>query len=156
MALVYISVFIIVIIAIVVPKRISLIEIYATSFFAYSFGITTDIILNLKYDLYGYGEEGAQIYTTICLILIYFSINILYLNFFPFSLKALHKIMYILLWSVFSIAYEAVIIHTHMFYYNEWKLWYSAAIYPIIFSILIGNLILVKKLLLKFKQNQVR
>ncbi|GKU81861.1 hypothetical protein [Niallia sp. NCCP-28] len=156
MTLVYISIFILVFLSIIVPKRISMIEIYATSFFAYSFGITTDIILNFKYDWYGYGEEGAQIYTTICLILVYFSINILYLNFFPFSLKALHKTLYILLWTLLSIAYEAFIVHTHMFYYNEWKLWYSAILYPIIFSILIGNLILVKKLLLKFKQNQMQ
>ncbi|PKG25601.1 hypothetical protein [Niallia nealsonii] len=155
MLLVFISIFLLAFTAIWVPKRISQIEIYATSFFAYSFGITTDIILNFKYDLYGYGQEGAQIYTTLCIIAVYFSINILYLNFFPLSKNFLYKILYVAIWSLFSILYELFIVHTDMFYYNGWKLWHSAFLYPIIFSILFFNWMAVKKLLFKYIQKQI-
>lgn len=153
--LVFISIFLLVIFAVFLPKRISKIEIYATSFFAYSFGVTIDIVLNFKYDLYGYGSEGAQIYTTFCIIIVYFSINTLYLNYFPISKKLPYKIIYILVWSIFSILYEAFILHTDMFYYNGWKLWYSFLLYPIIFSILFFNWLVVKKLLLKYIQKSV-
>jgi hypothetical protein len=43
-----------------VPKKLTKIENYTTSTFALLFGINVDMILNLKYKLYGYFGPGFQ------------------------------------------------------------------------------------------------
>ncbi|MEH7336449.1 hypothetical protein V7161_27875, partial [Neobacillus drentensis] len=58
--LVYLAFGIFNIVAILIPKKLSKIEIYATSFFAFTYGVTVDMILDLHYNLYGYFEEGFQ------------------------------------------------------------------------------------------------
>lgn len=147
MIFVLISIIILILLAVLVPKRISQIELYATCFFAYSFGITVDIIFDFMYDLYGYISEGPQFTGIIFVMAVYFSINTLYLNYFPFKKSLVSKILYIFAWSIFSICFEVIIVRTKMFYYNGWKWWYSCCLYPIIFTILVLNLLLVRKLL---------
>jgi len=75
--LVYIAFGIFNIAAFLIPKKLSKIEIYATSFFAFTYGVTTDMILDLHYDLYGYFEPGFQwfglfLYFCIFLLLAYY------------------------------------------------------------------------------------
>ncbi|WP_102346660.1 CBO0543 family protein [Bacillus sp. Marseille-P3661] len=149
----FISVSFLLLLAIAVPKRISGIEIYATFFFAYFLGITTDLILDLKYNLYGYYKDGVQITSIIYLISIYFSVSTLFLNHFPYKGILLTKGIYIMAWSVFSIVYESIIVRTNLFYYNGWKLSYSASLYPIIFTILVLNLSFIRKLLMIYIRN---
>lgn len=134
------------IIAFVVPKKISKIEIYATCFFAYSYGLSTDMILDLHYHLYGYIQKGFQWGGFISTLLYFPSISFLFLNFYPFENKMLNKVYYIFGWSVFSIIFEWFSVQTGFFYYNEWKFWYSALLYPIIFSILVLNMKIVKRI----------
>lgn len=135
------------IIAYFVPKKLSKIENYATSFFAYAYGATVDIILDLHYDLYGYFEKGFQWLGLFSIFLYFPSISVLFLNFYPVKSHAPKKIIYILCWTVFSIAFEWFCLYTKFLYYNGWKLWYSAAMYPFIFLSLIINLKIVRKLL---------
>lgn len=138
---------IMVLLAIFVPKRISVIEIYSTFFFAYWLGITTDIILDFKYNLYGYMSHGVQFTSLIFVTAIYFSVNTLFLNFFPYKKSLQRSLLYIFIWSIFSITFESVAVHTHFFYYSGWKFWYSALLYPIIFTVLRLNLFWVQKML---------
>jgi hypothetical protein len=146
----YTTISILFLLAVFIPKRISGIEIYSTFFFAYWLGITCDIIFDLTYHLYGYVAEGAQLISVGFITVIYFSINTLFLNFFPYNKSILAKILYILTWSIFAIIYESIAVKTEFFYYNGWKLWYSAALYPIIFTSLALNLLWVRRLLFRY------
>lgn len=70
----------------------------------------------------------------------------LFLNFFPFKKTLLHKIYYVLVWSIFSIIFEWFTLKTGFFYYNEWKIWYSGLLYPLIFLSLVLNMKFVKRI----------
>src|SRR3954454_16350814 len=129
------------------PKKLSKIEIYATSFFAFSYGVTVDMILDLHYNLYGYFDEGFQWLGLLAIIMYFPAISILFLNLFPLKSSNGKKILYILAWTGFSLAFEWFCLHTKFYYLNGWKLWYSAISYPIIFSILLLNLNLVRRLI---------
>jgi hypothetical protein len=107
---------------------------------------TVDMILVLHYHLYGYFEEGFQWLGLLAIFMYFPSISILFLNLYPLTSKKGKKILYILAWTVFSLAFEWFCLHTKFYYLNEWKLWYSAIAYPIIFSILLLNLKLVRSL----------
>ncbi|WP_407647395.1 CBO0543 family protein [Gracilibacillus salitolerans] len=133
-------------IAFFVPRRLSKIEIYATSIFAFVYGLSTDIILNLHYHLYGYFQEGFDWLGLLGIILYFPSISFLFLNFYPSNRKIWNKILYILLWSAFSTFFEWVSLQTEFFYYTSWKLWYSALLYPFIFLILIIHWKFIQKL----------
>ena len=134
------------IIAFVIPKNINKIEIYATCFFAFSYGLITDLILDLHYHLYGYIHKGFDWGGLLSTFLYFPSISYLFLNFFPFKKRFLHKIYYVLGWSIFSIIFEWFTLKTGFFYYNEWKIWYSGLLYPLIFSSLVLNMKFVKRI----------
>ena len=134
------------IIAFVIPKNINKIEIYATCFFAFSYGLITDIILDLHYHLYGYIHKGFDWGGLLSTFLYFPSISYLFLNFFPFKKRLLHKIYYVLVWSIFSIVFEWFTLKTGFFYYNEWKIWYSGLLYPLIFSSLVLNMKFIKRI----------
>lgn len=134
------------IIAFVIPKNINKIEIYATCFFAFSYGLITDIILDLHYHLYGYIHKGFDWGGLLSTFLYFPSISYLFLNFFPFKKRLLRKIYYVLGWSIFSIIFEWFTLKTGFFYYTEWKIWYSGLLYPLIFSSLVLNMKFVKRI----------
>ena len=144
--LIYILFIIFNLIAFFVPKRIGKIEIYATCFYAYAYGLTTDMILDIHYDLYGYFQKGFQWIGLLGIILYFPSISLLFLNFYPSEKKMVKKALYIILWSLFSVTFEWISLHTEFFYYNGWKLWYSAIIYPIIFLVLVINMSFIQRL----------
>lgn len=128
------------------PKKLSKIEIYATSFFALTYGITTDMILDLHYNLYGYFKEGFQWLGLLAIFMYFPSISVLFLNLYPIKSNKGIRIIYIIAWTVFSLGFEWFCLQTKFFYYNGWKLWYSAIAYPIIFSILLFNLKIVRRI----------
>lgn len=123
-----------------IPKKLSQSEMYSTSLFALVYGTTTDMILDLHYNLYGYFNKGFQ-WSGLLVEYLYFpAISILFLNLFPFSKKLKSKLIYFIGWELFSIIFEWCSVHTHLFYYNGWKLWYSVLVYPFIFLTLLINL----------------
>lgn len=144
--LVFLAFGILIITAFLIPKKLSKVEIYATSFFAYAYGVTVDMVLDLHYDLYGYFEKGFQWLGLLALFLYFPAISVLFLNLYPFNSKVIKKIFYIFIWTVFSLFFEWFCVYSKFFYYNGWKLWYSAICYPIIFLMLLINLKLVRKL----------
>ncbi|MGM0899517.1 MAG: CBO0543 family protein [Bacillota bacterium] len=130
----------------VMPKRISLLEMYATSLFSTVLQLITDVYLEFKYRLYWYFSPGVDYITLWIIFVIYPAVNIIFLNFFPLSKRLFVKAVYIFGWSVFAICYEWVAVHTGFFYYNGWKLVYSIPIYPLLYLFLLINWKLIKKL----------
>jgi hypothetical protein len=145
--LVYIFFFILVIIAFLVPKRLSKIELYTTSLFALLFGINVDLVLNFKYHLYGYFGNGFQWMGFIGEFLYFIPVSILFLNYYPFKGTNQHKLFYILAWTAGSSIIEYLVERTHFFNYTGWKLWYSICIYPIVFLILVIHLRVVRRMI---------
>src|SRR3954462_5451108 len=84
-------------------KRLTRIELYATCLFALLLGNTTDAILNIKYDFYGFIGRGYQYSGVLGQFLIYPSINAIFLNYFPYNKKVLKKALYIIGWSIFAL-----------------------------------------------------
>ncbi len=78
--------------AILMPKRMVLIEIYTTILFVLTFGLTTDIIFALKYNFYGHFTQGPVFLGFMIIFGIYPAANLIILNYFPFqkSLKAIY------------------------------------------------------------------
>jgi hypothetical protein len=134
------------ILAFFVPKKIKKSEIYSTTIFALAFGMMTDEVLDLHYDLYGYFIKGFQWKGFIGAILCFIPTNILFLNFYPYHKNWKAKVMYTLVWSLFSLVFEWLTLQTDFFYHNGWKLWYSALAYPAIFQILVINLKIIRRL----------
>lgn len=146
-SLVLLFFFIIIIIAYLVPKRLSKIELYTTSLFALVFGINVDMVLNFKYHLYGYFGKGFQWLGFVGEFLYFIPVSILFLNFYPFKGTNQKKLFYILAWSAGSSIIEYFVEMTHFFNYTGWKLWYSIILYPFIFLILVTHLRVVRRLI---------
>lgn len=82
-------------IAIIIPKRLSGIEIFSTSVFAIYLQSITDIIFDLKYNIYGYFSKGFD-FQSLLFIGIYVPVNIVFLNYFPYKNTLKMKVLYIL------------------------------------------------------------
>ncbi|WP_307290720.1 CBO0543 family protein [Bacillus sp. SORGH_AS_0510] len=138
--------------AIFMKKRISYFEIYITSFFAIAFGRTVDAIFDVMYKLYWFLDKEPDWPGLFAQFLIYPSTNAIFLNFFPFKKRMTSKFLYIFAWTVFSLLIELLSLKTGFFTYNGWKMWYSAAFYPLTFLVLFLNLKITRKL---FKTEQL-
>ncbi|WP_010098645.1 CBO0543 family protein [Ornithinibacillus scapharcae] len=146
-----ISAFLFTAIAYLIRKRITYVEMYTTSLFSIVFQLIVDMILEFKYNYYGYFEYGVDYLTFIVIFLIYPPLNIIYLNYFPLENSHWKKLLYIILWCAFSIGYEYLSVRYGFFYYENWKLWYSAIIYPFVYLIITLNFLLTKKLLSHYR-----
>lgn len=142
----YASILIFNLAAYLMPKRLSRVEIYATSLFALVLQSTTDVYLDLGYDLYGYFNRGPDILTMLPVFGIYPALGTIFLNYYPYRGNACSKGLYILGWTLFSVVYERTAIHAGWFYFNGWTSLYSAVAYPLIYLILARNLRLLRKL----------
>jgi hypothetical protein len=60
-----------------VPKNLNKIEIYATSLFAFAYGLTTDVVFDLHYHMYGYFSSGFQWMGLVAIIMYFPSISLL-------------------------------------------------------------------------------
>lgn len=132
---------------IIVPKHLSSRELYTTSLFSLAFQLFIDSFLDFEHNLYGYFDHGLEFHSLLIVFGIYPAVNILFLNFYPYKKSLSRQILYIIVWSIFSLVYEWLSIKTNVFYYNKWSLWYSALCYPFIFAIYAFNLYMIRKIL---------
>ncbi|MFB9330025.1 CBO0543 family protein [Paenibacillus aurantiacus] len=123
-------------IALRMPKRHSVTVMYITALFSTLLQLITDIILDAKYDWYGYFYHGPDVYSVLACLLIYPPFNAIYLNYFPYGQRVMKQIAYIFAYCVFAVVYEWTAVQSGYFYYNGWKLWYSALVYPFLFLLL--------------------
>lgn len=129
------------------PKQLTAIEIFSTCMFALVFELIVNIYLDLKLDWYGYFKKGVQWGSMIAIFGIYPAANTIFLNYYQYMEKVKQKFWYIIGCSVLAVVYEWLAEKSGYFYYHQWKLWYSAILYPIIFFILVLVFKFVRKLL---------
>ncbi|WP_040203635.1 CBO0543 family protein [Neobacillus jeddahensis] len=126
------------------PKKLSLSELYTTSIFAILFNSLVDVYLDLRLDLYGYFNKGADYQMGLVLVGILPPFSMLFLNGFPFGGKFVSKIRYLILWSIISLIYDFLALKSGLLYYREWSIIYSALCYPPILIIAVLNLKLIR------------
>lgn len=129
-------------------KKLTKIEIFSTCMFACVFELIVNIYLDLKLDWYGYFQKGAQWGSLIVIFGIYPAANTIFLNYYQYIKNVAQKFWYIMGCSVFAVVYEWLADKSGYFYYNQWRLWYSAILYPFIFLLLLAVLKLVRNLIL--------
>ncbi|WNC16594.1 hypothetical protein [Brevibacillus brevis] len=133
-------------IAWILPKKLTRLEMYTTSLFAFALTIVTDVYLDLKHGFYGYFKVGADYEALIVFIGLYPSFSIIFLNLFPYDQGMAKKTIYLVCTWLFCLLYEkATLTPIGFFYYNGWKLWYSAILYPILLGVLCLHLFLLRK-----------
>jgi hypothetical protein len=142
--------------AFLIPKKLSKVETYVTSFFSLYLALFADSLLGGMYKLYAYFEPGVDYIDFVAAIGIYPAVNIIFLNLFPYKEQATYKITYIVTWSLFALGYEwFAATQTALFTYTGWKTVYSTAIYPILFLVLLLNLYIIRKLITKSQSIEV-
>lgn len=147
MLFLYLSIVVLNAIAYFIPKKMSRLELYITTIFAYSLQWIADVILDLKYDLYGYFNKGGFDWASLLAVYgIYPAISVIYLNGFPYHAGYSRQGLYIAGWTLFSLVYEWCALHSGWFYYNGWKLWYSAVIDPCLFLVLLWHFKIIRKM----------
>jgi len=131
------------------PKKMTPIEIFSTCMFAMVFQQLADLALDLKLDWYGYFAKGVQWTYIIAILGIYPAANAIFLNYYQYMKNISQKFWYIIGCSVFAVVYEWLADVSGYFYHNQWKLWQSAVVYPFLYIILVLVLKLVRKLILR-------
>ncbi|AEN91272.1 CBO0543 family protein [Priestia sp. TRN 1309] len=136
----------------VMPKRISWIEIYTTSLFVMFLGSVADIYLDVKYDLYGFFTKGVDFEYLLIFIFIYPATNSVFLNFYPQGKSLFRKALYITVWVILTTLFEYISTQTEVFYYNGWKILYSFFCYPFLYIAMVLNLKMIRRLQVIDKQ----
>ncbi|MGG0548642.1 CBO0543 family protein [Priestia megaterium] len=136
----------------VMPKRISWIEMYTTSLFVMFLGSVADIYLDVKYDLYGFFTKGVDFEYLLIFIFVYPAANSVFLNFYPQSKSLAKKSLYITVWVILTTLFEYISAQTEVFYYNEWKTLYSFFCYPFLYIAMVLNLKMIRRLQIINKQ----
>ncbi|MCU7740430.1 CBO0543 family protein [Priestia megaterium] len=136
----------------VMPKRISWIEMYTTSLFVMFLGSVADIYLDVKYDLYGFFTKGVDFEYLLIFIFVYPATNSVFLNFYPQSKSLAKKALYITVWVILTTLFEYISAQTEVFYYNEWKTLYSLFCYPFLYIAMVLNLKMIRRLQIVDKQ----
>ncbi|GHH97934.1 CBO0543 family protein [Neobacillus kokaensis] len=131
---------------ILLPKRIPYLEMYTTYFFTAYLASLADVFLDGKYNLYGFFKKGVDLEYIPIFLIIYPCVSLLIVNFYPFHGSLFRKVIYILIWCAVTLAFEYASLFTGVFYYNGWKFWYSVISYPIIYSLILLNIKVTRKL----------
>ncbi|MBY0099399.1 CBO0543 family protein [Mesobacillus maritimus] len=139
-----ISVTIFIVVALLVPKNLPKNELYAIALFSIVFGFVSDIVLDLKYNLYGYFNPGVDLAGFLPILFIFPSSGVLYMNSYPFRKSIQKQITYIVGWTLFSLTFEYLSIEFGYFYHNQWNYWLSAITYPFLLLIQLLHLKIYK------------
>jgi hypothetical protein len=109
------SVVVFILMARLVPKKLPRHELYAIALFSIVLGFFTDIILDLKYNLYGYFTPGVDFAGFLPIMFIFPSTGVLFMNFYPFRKSMWNQITYILGWTIFSLIFDISPLHLAIF-----------------------------------------
>lgn len=125
---------------IVIPRRMSCAEIYASTIFVLYLQAVTDIYLNLKLNMYGYFGAGPDWISLVLIWGTYPALSYLILTTLRYCDGLAKKAVLVAVWSFVLLALEAAFLESGTLYYVTWELWYSAVSYPVIIAVMAGNL----------------
>ncbi|MDC3413582.1 CBO0543 family protein [Terrihalobacillus insolitus] len=133
------------VVAYIVPKHMTRIEVYSTALFSLSLGLTVDMVLDVYLNVYGYLEEGFQFTGLVTNVGLFPAMGILFLNFYPAQKGLFKKTFYFIMWTAFSLLYEWAALISGFFHHSGWNLWYSAFTYPLLLWLLLLHRCFIQK-----------
>lgn len=116
--------------------------------FTIAFQSVFDVMVEFKYKGYWYFTKEPNWAGILPHTILIPPVNVLFLSFFPFKKRRIVQFVYIFLWTIAIVAYEALTLLPEPWgYFNSgwWKLWHSAIVDPILFLILLAFFRYVKK-----------
>ncbi|MEK4279436.1 MULTISPECIES: hypothetical protein [unclassified Cytobacillus] len=97
--------------------------------------------MDFKYKGYWYFTQGIDWEALPSYTILIPPVNLMFINWYPFSGSFMKKVGYFIIWEIFLLSYEAATLLPHpfgFFHYGWWNLWYSAFVNPILLMILMG------------------
>lgn len=140
MILLIISIILFNVIAFKTNKRLSRQEIAHLWSFVIAFQVSFDVYIDLKYQAYWYFSRVTDWRDLLPHTFLLPSVNMMFLNWYPFKQTLLKQIRYIFFWVMAILSYELLTLLPEpwgYFHYGWWSIWYSAIIDPILFIILL-------------------
>jgi hypothetical protein len=145
----YISVFLFNVVAIFMKKRLAAIDYYCSIYFGAFWALLSDAFVD-QYNMYYFFDPNVfEIETMWILFGIYPAAIMLIINWYPYKKSWIKKASYILAWSIFSSFYEWLSLKSGFLHYVQWKIWYSAILYPFLYAGLMLNLYFIHWLIKK-------
>lgn len=108
--------------------------------FTIAFQINFDIFIDVKYQGYWYFSRAVDWAALPAHTVLIPPVNIIFLNWYPYHYPLWKQIRYILCWDIALLLYELLTLVPApwgYFHYGWWNLSYSAAINPILLTILL-------------------
>ena len=140
----YISVFVFNVVAIFMKKRLSSFEYYGSIFFGIFVAELTDRFTEWNNTYYFFKPSKIVLKSLWVMLGIYPAAIMLIINWYPYNKSWSKKVLYILAWSAFSTFFEWISLKSGYLHYTTWKLWYSAIMYPFMYSGLILNVYFIR------------
>ncbi|NRD80183.1 hypothetical protein HPT25_22890 [Bacillus sp. BRMEA1] len=128
-------------IALKIDKRLTQNQIANIWSFTIAFQLCFDLIAEYKLNAYWYFNKGVDWIGILGHTILIPPVNIIFLSLFPFKTFLFKQAIYITIWTVGILTYEAVTLLPEpfgFFHLGKWKLWYDAFIVPILLLILLG------------------
>lgn len=126
--------------AFIAVKRLTKSKMVHMWVFTILFHLFVDLFLGLKYQAYWYFNRGIEWSDVPAIILLSPPAVLMFLDRYPFYSLFFKRLLYILLWSLMIVVFEAFSLLPEpwgFFRYGWWKLEYSALVYPVLFSIIL-------------------
>jgi hypothetical protein len=122
--------------------------------FTIAFQVTFDVFADLKFKGYWYFSKGVDWIGLPAYTLLIPPVNLMIINWYPFKKSIWRRLIYIGIWEILLLSYEALTTLPEpwgYFHYGWWRLRHSAIINPILMFILFCYFRLAKKLENKVK-----
>lgn len=97
--------------------------------------------IDQKYQGYWYFSKDVDWSSLPALTLLVPPINMMFLNWYPFTSPLFKRVLYYIYWLIFMVIYEVIALFPEpwgYFNYGWWKLWYSVICDPILLIILLS------------------
>lgn len=109
--------------------------------FTIAFQALFDIVIEFKFHGYWYFSKDIDWKGMVAHIFLLPPVNILFLSFFPFQKMRGKQVLYIFVWTIAILIYEAITLLPEpwgYFHSGWWKLYHSAMLDPFLFLSLLG------------------
>jgi hypothetical protein len=132
--------------AYIMKKKLTVKQMYSTILFALFLAVTVDMYASFRFDAWGFfNPERAELARLLIVLGIYPAVTLLIINWYPYKELWWKKLNYLLLWSIFSVAYEWFMLELGVLWYGHWRLIYSLLLYPFLYYLLIVHVKLFQR-----------
>lgn len=122
-------------------KRLTANQIVHIWAFTIAFQVSFDCLIEFKYHAYWYFDKQVDWRGLLPHTVLIPPVNMMFLNWFPYKSKITKQVIFIGLFVIAILTYEAIALLPEpwgYFYYGWWRLWHAAFLDPILLLILLG------------------